>query len=92
MPKLRTYLGALLLGCALHAAAAERTVDINSADATTLAEVMVGIGPSKAQAIVSYRKENGPFKSVDDLGLIKGIGNATIDKNRARLTVAKPAQ
>ena len=92
MPKLRNYLGALLLGCALNVASAERAVDINAADAATLAEVMVGIGPSKAEAIVSYRKDNGPFKSVDDLVLIKGIGKATLEKNRDRWTVAKPTE
>ncbi|MGH8595707.1 MAG: ComEA family DNA-binding protein [Gammaproteobacteria bacterium] len=78
---------ALLLGCAIHAAQAEPVVDINSADAATLADVMVGIGASKAAAIVEYRDENGPFTSVEDLALIKGIGSATIEKNRERLTV-----
>jgi competence protein ComEA len=91
MSKFRRYVGALLLGCALQTAHAEPTVDINAADAETLAEVMVGIGPAKATAIVEYRNENGPFTSVDDLALIKGIGAATIEKNRERLTAAKPA-
>ncbi|MSR14548.1 MAG: ComEA family DNA-binding protein [Gammaproteobacteria bacterium] len=82
---------ALLLGGALQLAHAESTIDINSADAATLAEVMVGIGPAKAAAIVEYRAENGPFSVVDDLGLVKGIGTATIEKNRERLTAAKAA-
>lgn len=90
MSKLRNFVGALLLGCALQAAYAE-PIDINTADASTLAEVMVGVGPAKAEAIVEYRKENGPFASVDDLALIKGIGTATIEKNRERLTTVKPA-
>ncbi|MGD9603532.1 MAG: ComEA family DNA-binding protein [Gammaproteobacteria bacterium] len=91
MQPVRNVLGALLLGYALSGACAETPVDINSADAATLADVMVGIGPSKAAAIVEYREENGPFGSVDDLALIKGIGAATIDKNRDRLTADKKA-
>ncbi len=90
MSKFRNYLSALVLGCALQGANAE-PLDINSADAATLAEVMVGIGPAKAAAIVEYRDENGPFGSVEDLALIKGIGVATIEKNRDRLTTAKSA-
>ncbi len=91
MQKVRKLVGALLLGYALQGACAEPLLDINSADAAALAEVMVGIGPAKAEAIVDYREQNGPFASVDDLGLIKGIGDATIKKNRERLTASKPA-
>jgi competence protein ComEA len=57
-------------------------VDINSADASTLADSLHGIGISKAQAIVNYRGENGEFKSVSDLSLVKGIGERTVLKNR----------
>jgi competence protein ComEA len=91
MQPIRKIVGTLLLGYALAGACAERPIDINTADATTLAEVMVGIGPAKAAAIVDYREQNGPFASVDDLSLIKGIGGATIDKNRDRLTATKKA-
>ncbi len=90
MQPIRKIVATLLLGYALQGACAEPLLDINSADAGALAEVMVGIGPAKAEAIVDYREQNGPFSSVDDLGLIKGIGDATIKKNRERLTVAKP--
>ncbi len=61
------------------------TVDINSADAEELAEVLVGIGEAKAQAIVSYRNQNGPFKAVEDLLQVKGIGQATLANNRDRI-------
>ena len=92
MSKFRNTIGALLLSCALHGVAmAGQTVDINTADAATLADVMVGIGPAKAETIVNYRKTNGPFTAIDDLALVKGIGRATIDKNRARLSVSKAA-
>lgn len=58
------------------------TLDINTASADQLSSVMVGIGPAKAKAIVDYRKSNGPFGSVDELSAVKGIGAATVDKNR----------
>lgn len=65
----------------------EATVNINTADAQTLMEKLNGIGMKKAQAIVSFREENGPFKTVDDLMKVKGIGQATLDKNRSLLSV-----
>lgn len=86
MRKIALFLGALGLCSALAAGAAER-VDINAANAAELATGLVGIGQSKAEAIVEYRAENGPFKSADDLGLVKGIGPATIAKNRDRIGV-----
>ncbi|MGA0055409.1 MAG: ComEA family DNA-binding protein, partial [Steroidobacteraceae bacterium] len=55
---------------------------------------MRGIGESKARAIVEYRRIHGPFRSIDDLALVKGIGARTIELNRARLRVgaAKPTR
>src|SRR4029453_18286699 len=58
-------------------------VDINTADATTIAKELQGIGLSKAQAIVAYREKNGSFKSAEDLRKIKGIGAKTLERNRA---------
>lgn len=84
-------LGALLLGWSLAGPCAD-TVDINTADASRIADVMVGIGPAKAEAIVAYRKEHGPFKSLDDLALVKGVGAKTVAKNRERLTLGGAAQ
>jgi competence protein ComEA len=63
-------------------------VDINTATVAQL-ESVNGIGPKKAEAIVEYRKKHGPFKSVDDLGKVKGLGKASIDKMRNELTVGK---
>jgi competence protein ComEA len=57
-------------------------VDINSADASTLAKELNGVGPARAQAIVTYRTEHGPFKSVDDLRLVKNLPQKVIDANR----------
>ena len=62
------------------------TVNINQASAAEIAEVLIGIGMSKANLIVSYRKDNGPFKSLEDLILVKGIGPKTLEKNRAKIT------
>ena len=68
-------------------AAAPAAIDLNSADASTLAREMRGIGQSKARAIVEYRRIHGPFRSIDDLALVKGIGARTIELNRAKLRV-----
>lgn len=81
-------LALLLAGPAL---AAEK-VNINTADAATLDRILVNIGPSKAEAIVAHRKANGAFKSADQLTEVKGIGLATVEKNRDLITVgAQPA-
>ncbi len=75
-----------LLSLSALAFAAE--VNINTADAETISAELNGIGLSKAQAIVEYRKKHGPFRSVDDLSLVKGIGERTVDKNRADIAVS----
>jgi competence protein ComEA len=69
-------------------------VDINTADAGTLARELNGVGPARAKAIVTYRTEHGPFKSVDDLRLVKNVPQKLIDNNRDLLRVdgAKPAR
>lgn len=66
-------------------------LDINTATEQQLDEVMNGVGPAKAKAIVADREKNGKFKSVDDLERVKGIGPATIAKNRDKLTVGNDA-
>ena len=62
-------------------------VDINTADASTLAKELNGVGPARANAIVAYRNEHGPFKSVDDLALVKNMPRKVIDSNRELLKV-----
>ncbi|USR41539.1 helix-hairpin-helix domain-containing protein [Ectopseudomonas hydrolytica] len=63
------------------------TVNLNTADAATLQKELAGIGATKAQAIVAYREEHGNFTSVDELLEVKGIGPATLEKNRDKLSV-----
>jgi competence protein ComEA len=58
-------------------------VNVNTADAATLAKALTGVGPAKAKAIVTYREKNGPFKTVDQLTMVEGISQKLIDKNRA---------
>ncbi|MBD9424682.1 helix-hairpin-helix domain-containing protein [Pseudomonas sp. PDM15] len=62
-------------------------VNLNTADAETLQSVLIGIGKVKAQAIVDHRNANGPFASVDELLEVKGIGAATLEKNRDRISL-----
>ena len=64
-----------------------QTVNVNEADAETLARILKGVGMSKAQAIVQYREENGRFYSVEELSAVRGIGMATVTKNEDRITV-----
>ncbi len=72
---------------AQEAAAPAATVNINTADAPTLAASLKGVGQSRAMEIVRYREAYGPFESVDELVEVKGIGNATLEANRALITL-----
>lgn len=58
------------------------TVNINTAGAQMLSDILVGVGPAKAQAIIDYREQNGPFQSIDELVNVRGIGLATLERNR----------
>ncbi len=87
---------ALSLALAGSAFAAEK-VNINIADAATLDRVLVNVGPSKAEAIVAYRKQHGAFRSAEQLAQVDGIGLKTVEKNRDMIVIggavvpAKPA-
>ena len=63
------------------------TININTADAATLAENIQGVGMAKAEAIIRYREKNGPFMSVEQLAEVPGVGERTVEKNRAVLRV-----
>ncbi|MDH3362918.1 MAG: helix-hairpin-helix domain-containing protein [Gammaproteobacteria bacterium] len=63
-------------------------VNVNTADAETISAELKGVGLSKARAIVEYRKKHGPFKTADDLSLVKGIGERTVELNRSDIQVS----
>lgn len=62
-------------------------VNINSADADALADVLHQIGEKKAAAIVEWRNANGPFTTKEQLMEVKGIGEATLKANADRITL-----
>tara|TARA_Y100000766_G_C18499080_1_gene408610 strand:+ start:272 stop:565 length:294 start_codon:yes stop_codon:yes gene_type:complete len=63
------------------------TVNINTASAAELAEVLQGVGEAKAEAIVAYRDEHGAFGSVESLAAVKGIGASTLSNNAERIVL-----
>lgn len=63
----------------------EAKVSINQADAEALASVLNGVGLKKAEAIVRYREQNGPFSEIDQLQEVPGIGPSLVERNRDRL-------
>lgn len=89
MNLIKAILLSLFLSFAVHAAGP--AVNINTADATQLASLN-GIGESKAQAIIAHRQANGPFRSVEQLAEVKGVGLKTVEKNMDRLTIGGSAQ
>jgi len=72
----------LLLLAALLVSSSAFSVNINTASAKELAEALTGIGESKAESIVTYREKHGAFETLKALTKVKGIGAATVDKNR----------
>ena len=66
---------------------ASQQVNINTADVATLAGSLRGVGIKKAEAIVAYRSEHGPFKSVDELVNVKGIGDKMLEQLRSQVSL-----
>ena len=94
MAWLRTHLripaATLLLAWASAVWAAEPPrVNVNTADAATIASVLDGVGLKKAQAIVAFRNANGRFDTPADLARVKGIGAATVAKNAGKIVVSE---
>jgi len=81
-----------LIASLLPMAAWAGPVNVNSADASTLARELDGIGPVKAQAIVEYRQKNGPFRAAEDLLKVDGIGQRVLDQNRPNIRIEKAGQ
>ena len=86
MPRLRTIVLALALAFPPLLLAGQ-AINVNKADAATLAAAIKGVGTAKAQAIVAYRKQHGPFKTIDDLTQVPGVGERIVDMNRSNITV-----
>ncbi len=86
---LKTLVASLLLAPVL--AFANPTININTADSEALVDGLTGVGPEKAMAIIRYRQTNGPFRQVNDLVQVKGIGQSTVERNRAYLSVGEQA-
>jgi len=79
----------MLVASLLPAAAWAGPVNVNPADASTLAAELDGIGPAKAAAIVEYRQQYGPFRSADDLLKVQGIGERVLELNRGNIRLEK---
>jgi competence ComEA-like helix-hairpin-helix protein len=77
----------LLASLPAGAAETKKVVNLNSADAAELA-LLPRVGPSVAERIVDYRKENGPFKKVEDLMLVQGIGEKTFQLLKPYLAIS----
>jgi competence protein ComEA len=71
-------------------ALAASQVDVNSADARALAEALDGVGLAKAEAIVAWRKQHGPFETLEDLAKVDGIGPHILERNRDAIVFGKP--
>ena len=83
MKSFRNLIIAVLLCFSSLAFAGE--ININTADATTIAQELDGVGEARAKAIVEYRDAHGRFNSLDDLLAVKGIGKAILEKNSANI-------
>lgn len=63
------------------------SVNINKASATELASTLSGVGNNRAEAIIRYREQFGPFESIDELSEVSGIGASTVERNRRLIRI-----
>ena len=91
---MKKFLTVLLLVCftammaAPVASIADGKININTASAKELTQLKK-VGPKTAENIVAYRNANGPFKSVQDLKKVKGVGDKILELNKGRMTVSE---
>ncbi len=88
MKLINTFILTLLLTLPVIGFSAD-AININTADKETLMSVIKGVGETKAEAIIVYRKDNGNFKSVDELANVKGIGQTIVEKHREQLSTSE---
>ena len=84
-----TAILAMVLTGLIAAAEPADSVNINTADAETIARVLNGVGLKKAEAIVRHRETHGRFDSAADLTAVKGIGDSTVEKNADKIVVSE---
>ena len=85
--RLRAFFGFIAIGAVAPAIFAG-PVNINTADAETLAIELTGVGPALAAAIVEYREQNGAFENADSLMHVSGIGARIIEMNRSNILLS----
>ena len=85
----RALMQTLIVSLMPIAAAWAGPVNVNTADASSIAKELDGIGPAKAQAIVESRQKNGPFRATEDLLKVDGIGQKVLEQNRGNIRVDK---
>lgn len=85
--KTQMLIGTLFAGLFTAFQSLAAPVNINEADAATLADSLNGVGPVTSQEIVSYREENGAFAKPEDLMKVNGIGPKTFENNEADILV-----
>ena len=78
---------AALAALTMSSAGLAAPVNINTASAEEIAEALNGIGLARAQAIVAYREAYGEFSRADEIVFVRGIGDATYERNKGDILV-----
>lgn len=86
IPKKGEEASSLIPSQSVQLPSGKQTVNLNTAEPSEL-ETLPGIGPAKSAAIIQYRNENGPYKSIEDLKSISGIGDKTFEKLKELISV-----
>jgi len=81
----------VLLFALLVSGAAAAALNLNTATKDELV-ALPGIGPAKAQAIIDYRNQHGPFKSIDEIRKVKGIGEKLFLQIKPELAIGTPSR
>ena len=79
--RIRTIIAASLLGFSGFAMAECTEVNVNTAEARTIADSLFRVGPVKSEAIVAYRETNGPFENAEEMDNVFGIGPGILALN-----------